>query len=106
MKKGVYFIVLMAFMSLFLAGCNKKAEIIYNIDENDVLNNPYEGKIKIKDNLSKILKDVTATRVGHKFLGWSIDGVNVITKDQNIEEKKLTVMPLFEKLNYTITKYS
>ena len=103
MKKGVYFIVLMAFMSLFLAGCNKKSEIIYNIDENDVLNNPYEGKIKIKDNLSKILKDVTATRVGHKFLGWSIDGVNVITKDQNIEEKKLTVMPLFEKLNYTIT---
>ena len=103
MKKGFCLISVMFLIMTLLCGCNKKAQIFYDLKENDVLVNQYNGEIKINDNLAEILKDVLVTREGYKFLGWSLDGTNLIDHNTVVESKEVKVIPIFTKLSYTIT---
>ena len=103
MKKGFCLISVMFLIMTLLCGCNKKAQIFYDLKENDVLVNQYNGEIKINDNLAEILKDVLVTREGYKFLGWSLDGTNLMDHNTVVESKEVKVIPIFTKLSYTIT---
>ena len=47
MKKGFCLISVMFLIMTLLCGCNKKAQIFYDLKENDVLVNQYNGEIKI-----------------------------------------------------------
>ena len=82
MKKGFYLVSLMFVIMTLLCSCNKKAQIIYDLEKNDVLINQYNDEIKINDNLAEVLKNVSVQREGYKFLGWSLDGTNVIGQNQ------------------------
>ena len=103
MKKGFYLVSLMFVIMTLLCSCNKKTQIIYDLEKNDVLINQYNDEIKINDNLAEILKNVSVQREGYKFLGWSLDGTNVIGQNQIVESKEVKVIPIFTKLKYTIT---
>lgn len=56
MKKGFYLVSLMFVIMTLLCSCNKKAQIIYDLEKNDVLINQYNDEIKINDNLAEVLK--------------------------------------------------
>ena len=79
--------------------CLLYTSIFYDLKENDVLVNQYNGEIKINDNLAEILKDVLVTREGYKFLGWSLDGTNLIDHNTVVESKEVKVIPIFTKLS-------
>ncbi len=103
MQKKLLLISFILFIICLLPSCKKAASLKYDLESDEQVVNPYEGKIKVGDNLKNLLENATATKTGYHFLGWSLDGQNLISDNQKVENQEVIVKPLFEKATYTIT---
>ncbi len=102
MKKVITLIIFVITALLTLTSCKKEVTISYNLNDGDVVVGKVNQKVKKGDNLYEVLKNVKVEREGYAFLGWSIDGTNLLEKDTTIKDKEIKVTPLFQK-KYSIT---
>ena len=103
MRKRILLIFTLIIVALLFAGCKNKSKysVSVKLASDEKLIGNILTEVEKKSTISEIITEITAEKEGYTFIGWSLDGEQLVNNEMVITND-ITLIPLFKINTYKI----